>query len=157
VQTGEVVSKGAELELVTRIRQQLSINASYSFTDAKITRSNFAPELGARLSAQPRHKASLFVDYTKSTGPLAGAGGGFGVRYLSDTPGNIPSAWVPLVYTSPAATLFDATLHYDIPGWRLAVNGSNIFDKRYAGRCTGPMGCFFGQARQVIATLTKQF
>lgn len=157
VQTGEVVSKGLELELVTRIREQLSVNASYSYTDAKITESNIEAEVGARLSAQPRHKASLFVDYTKSTGPLAGAGGGFGVRHLSSTPGNVPSAWVPIVYTSPAVTLFDATLHYDIPGWRFAINGSNIFDKRYAGRCTGPMGCFFGQARQVIATVTKRF
>ena len=31
-----------------------------------------------------------------------------------------------------------------------------LFDKRYAGRCT-PQGCFFGQSRQVIATLTKRF
>jgi len=109
------------------------------------------------LSAQPRHKASLFVDYTKKTGPLAGAGAGLGVRYLSDSPGNLPTAYVPEIYTSPATTLFDAALHYDLPGWRFAVNGSNIFDKRYAGRCTGPMGCFFGQSRQIIATLTKTF
>jgi iron complex outermembrane receptor protein len=157
VQTGEVVSKGVELELVTRIRQQLSINASYSYTDATITKSNIAAEVGAWLAAQPRHKASMFVDYTKSTGSLAGAGAGFGVRYLSSTPGNIPSAYVPTVYTSPATTLFDATLHYDVPGWRFAINGSNLFDKRYAGRCTGPMGCFFGQARQIIGTVTKKF
>src|SRR5690606_17907266 len=30
VQTGEVVSKGVELELVTRIHEQLSVNAAYS-------------------------------------------------------------------------------------------------------------------------------
>lgn len=157
VQSGQVVSKGVELEGVARILEKLSINGSYSYTDAKITRSNYAPELGARLAAQPRHKASLFVDYTKSTGALAGAGLGVGVRYLSSTPGNLPSAFVPLIYTSPAVTLFDAALHYNIPGWRFAVNGSNLFDKRYAGRCTGSMSCFFGQSRQVIATATKTF
>ena len=157
VQAGEVVSKGLELEVVTRIREQLSINASYSYIDAKITKSNFALEDNARLSAQPRHKASLFVDYTKATGPLAGAGGGFGIRHLSSSPGNVPSVFVPLVYTSPAATLFDATLHYDLPGWRIAINGSNIFDKRYAGRCTSAMGCFFAEGRQIVGTLTKRF
>ncbi|WCT73130.1 TonB-dependent siderophore receptor [Sphingomonas naphthae] len=157
VQTGEVTSKGVELEAVARFREQLSVNAAYSFTDAKITKSNIPLELGARLAAQPRHKASLFVDYTKKTGALAGLGGGAGVRYLSQTPGNVPSAFTPLVYTSPATTLFDATLHYDLPGWRFAVNGSNIFDKRFAGRCTGPAGCFWGQTRQVIATVTKRF
>lgn len=157
IQTGEVVSKGVELELVGRFYQKLSLNAAYSYTDAKITRSDFAPEVGARLPATPRHKASLFVDYTHDKGALAGLGAGAGVRHLSSSPGVTPAAIGVELYTSPATTLFDATLHYDIPGWRFAVNGSNIFDKRYAGRCTGPTSCFFGQSRQVIGTVTKTF
>ena len=150
VQTGEVTSKGLELEVVARIRQQLSINASYSYTDAKISETNNADQLGARLSAQPRHKASLFVDYTMSNG----FGGGAGIRHLSNSNG-VVSLSAP--YTSPAVTLFDATLHYDIPGWRFAVNGSNLFDKRYAGRCTGPAGCFFAEGRRIVGTVTKRF
>ncbi len=157
IQTGQVVSKGVELEVVGRFHQKLSINASYSYTDAKITRSEFAPEVGARLEATPRHKASLFVDYTHDAGAFAGFGGGAGVRHLSSSPGVTPTTIPAVLYTSPAVTLFDATLHYDIPGWRFAVNGSNIFDKRYAGRCNGPLGCFFGQSRQVMATVIKRF
>ncbi|VWX53949.1 Iron complex outermembrane recepter protein [Novosphingobium sp. 9U] len=157
IQTGRVVSKGIELEAVARFYQKLSVNASYSYTDAKITRSDFAPEVGARLEATPRHKASLFVDYTQDLGALAGFGGGAGVRHLSSSPGVIPSTIGGELYSSPAVTLFDATLHYDLPGWRFAINGSNMFDKRYAGRCNGPTGCFFAQARQVIGTVTKQF
>jgi len=157
VQTGQVVSKGFELEAVTRIKEKLSVNASYSYTDATITRSNVAAELGARLAAQPKHKASLFVDYTLSSGTLAGLGGGVGVRYLSNSPGNVPSAFTPQLYVTPATTLFDATVHYDLDDWRLALNASNLFDKRYAGRCTGPVGCFWGQRRQVIATVTRKF
>ncbi|WP_070155062.1 TonB-dependent siderophore receptor [Sphingobium phenoxybenzoativorans] len=153
VQTGEVTSEGVELELVTRIHEQLSINASYTYTNARVTDANDADQLGARLPATPKSKATLFIDYIKATGPLAGLGGGVGVRYLSSSWGNQSNS-LPLV--SPATTLFDAALHYDIPGWRLAVNGSNIFDKRYAGRCT-PQGCFFGQNRQIIATVTKKF
>lgn len=157
IQTGRVVSKGVEVEVIGRFHQKLSVNASYSLTDAKITRSEFAPEIGARLEATPRHKVSLFVDYTQDKGALAGFGGGAGVRYLSSSPGVIPSIVGGELYTSPAVTLFDATLHYDLPGWRLAINGSNLFDKRYAGRCNGPTGCFFGQARQIIGTVTKTF
>lgn len=156
-QTGRIVSKGAELEFVGRFYQKLSVNAAYSYTDAKITRSDFAPEVGARLEATPKNKASLFVDYTQDKGALAGFGGGAGVRYLSNSPGNTPTTIPAVLYVSPAVTLFDATLHYDLPGWRFQLNGSNIFDKRYAGRCNGPMGCFFGQARQVVATVTKRF
>lgn len=162
VQTGKVVSKGVELEAVARIREQLSINASYSYTDAKVTESNNPLEIGARLPAQPQHKVSVFADYTMRSGLLAGAGAGVGVRHLSSSPGILPAtvfvgtdSFVSTL-TSPAVTLFDATLHYDIPGWRLAVNGSNLFDKTYVGRC-GTQGCFYGQSRQVIATLTKTF
>lgn len=157
IQTGEIVSKGFETELVARFNQKLSMNASYSYTDAKITKSDFAPEVGARLEATPRHKASLFVDYTQDTGALAGFGGGAGIRYLSSSQGTTSSSEGADLYVSPAVTLFDATLHYDLPGWRFAVNGSNIFDKRYAGRCNGPTGCFFGQKRQIIGTITKRF
>lgn len=163
VQAGEVRSQGLELEVVTRIKQQLSINASYTYTDAKVTKSNNPAELGARLPAQPKNKASLFVDYTSKLG----LGGGVGVRYLSESNGvlAVPGApivtpggvLVPNTFTSPSTTLFDATLHYDIPGWRFAINGSNIFDKKYAGRCTSLTGCFWGQSRQVIGTATKKF
>ena len=163
VQTGEVTSKGLELEIVARIRQQLSINASYTYLDAKVTESNNPAEVGGRLAAQPRHKASLFVDYTHR----GGAGGGIGVRHLSNSNGVValPGATVttpsgiviPATFTSPAVTLFDATLHYDLPGWRFAVNGSNLFDKRYAGRCTGLANCFFAEGRRIIATVTKRF
>ena len=63
----------------------------------------------------------------------------------------------PVVYDGEAATLFDAILSYDTPRWRLAVNGSNILDKRYVARCSGLAGCNFGAGRQVIATATAKF
>lgn len=153
VQTGKVVSKGVELEAVARIHERLNINTAYSYTAARITRSNVPAEVGARLAAQPRNKATLFVDYTTAIG--LGAGGG--VRYLSRSPGNIPATPTSTIYYTPATTLFDATVHYDIPGWRFQINGSNLFDKRYAGRCTGPVSCFFGQSRQVMGTVTERF
>ncbi|MCH8686563.1 TonB-dependent siderophore receptor [Pedomonas mirosovicensis] len=156
VQTGEVEVKGFELEAVARIHDQLSINGSYTYADTEVTESN-GPDLGARLVGQPKHKLSLFVDYTLQQGPLAGFGVGVGGRYLSNSPGSLPSAFAPTVYYTPSTTLFDAIIHYDTADWRFALNGSNIFDKRYAGRCTGPVGCFFGQSRQVIATVTRKF
>jgi iron complex outermembrane receptor protein len=48
-------------------------------------------------------------------------------------------------------------VHYDLPGWRFAINGSNIFDKTYVARCSGPGGCTYGAGRQVIGTLIKRF
>lgn len=156
-QSGEVEVKGAEIELVARIREQLSINGSYSYTDSEVLDSEVAVEIGAPLPVTPKHKASLFADYTFQRGGLAGFGFGAGVRHVSKSAGSLPGPFNPLVYISDASTLFDAILHFDTPDWRFAVNGSNVFDKRYVARCAGPNNCTFGAGRQVIGTATYKF
>lgn len=157
VQTGEVTVDGVELELVTRIRDALSVNVAYTYADARVTRSNVAGQRGAGQPFQPRHKASLFADYTLTAGPARGLGVGGGVRYLSDSPGGLPDAFNPVVIRTGESTLFDAVVRYATGDWRVAVNGTNLFDRRYVARCTGPVGCFFGPERQVIATVTRRF
>ncbi len=161
VQTGEVEVWGGEIELVARIREQLSINASYSYTHSEITESDNADALGARLVTTPKHKASLFVDYTFQKGGLGGLGFGGGIRYSGRSAGAVPdafttSATVETLY-SDRSTLFDAIVHYDTPGWRFAVNASNLFDKRYVARCASFSNCTYGAGRQVIGTVTKKF
>ena len=157
VETGEARVRGVELELVTRLRDALSVSASYTYADAEITKSNVPGQVGAGLFGQPRHKVSAFSDYTVQTGPLAGLGFGGGVRYITDSPGALPGPFTPVVYETGRAVLFDGLIRYSYGKTRLSVNGSNLADKRYAGRCTGPVGCFFAQGRQVIATLTQSF
>ena len=164
-QAGEVEIYGAELELVARIHEQLSINASYSYNHSEVTKNPNAPgDVGAPLPTTPKHKASIFADYTVKRGGLAGFGLGAGVRYNSDSAGSLPSGTYPAVPASLGptvvtgeATLFDATIHYDAPAFRLAVNGSNLFDKNYIARCTGLYGCVYAAGRQVIATVTAKF
>lgn len=152
IQLGQVTSEGIEIEGVARIRDQLSINGSYSYIDARVSKSNTPGELGKKLPTQPEHKFSLFVDYTLQTGPLGGLGFGVGGRHLSSSFGDNAN-----VYRMPATTLFDAIIHYDLPSWRFSVNGSNIFDKKYVGRCSGPVGCIYGQRLQVVGTITRKF
>lgn len=156
-QVGEVKVWGYELEFVTRIRDQLSINGSYSYNNSEVTESSTAAEVGAELPTTPKHKLSLFADYTLQNGPAAGLGFGFGGRYTSKSAGGLPGPFSPVIYFGESATLFDAIIHYDRPGWRFAINGSNIFDKTYVARCSGPAGCTYGAGRQVIATVTKRF
>lgn len=158
VQTGEVKVRGGEIELVTRIREQLSINASYSYLDSEVTKDdNFPGAVGARLVTTPKHKAGLFVDYTIQRGALGGLGFGAGGRYSSRSAGSLPNAFGPTVLYSNASTLVDAIIHYDTPGWRFAVNASNLFDKRYVARCESASNCSYGAGRQVIGTVTKRF
>lgn len=162
-QSGEVQSRGGEVELVARIRDRLTINGSYSYNESEILESNVAAEIGAELPTTPRHKASLFVNYNIQRGPLAGLGLGAGARYTSSSAGSLPvdpSSFNPSpfpVIRGESATLVDALVSYDLPGWRIAVNGSNILDERYVARCSGPVGCFYGAPRQVLLAVTRRF
>jgi iron complex outermembrane recepter protein len=162
-QGGEVEVKGFEAELVTRINEQLSINAAYSYNHSEVKSSPSHPEdIGFPMPTTPKNKFALFADYTFKSGSLAGFGGGAGIRYNSSSAGSLPSTTFPavpmgLTVVTGEATLFDAILHYDAPRFRIAINASNLFDKNYVARCTGLYGCVYGAGRQVIATLTGKF
>ncbi|WP_300379081.1 TonB-dependent siderophore receptor [Henriciella sp.] len=156
-QTGEVEVEGAEIELVSRIDDRLSINASYSYTDSEVVDSSTPAEIGEPLPVTPENKASLFVDYSFIDGPLAGFGIGGGVRYTGESQGALPGPFTPVVYTGEESTLVDAIIRYDTGQWRFAINGSNILDEQYVARCAGPAGCTYGAGRQVIATVTRKF
>jgi len=157
-QAGEVEVKGFETEFVTRLNEQLSINGSYTYTDSKVTKDPSNPaDIGAPLPTTPKNKVSLFADYTLHSGMAAGWGFGFGARYTAKSAGSLPGPYNPVVYWGQQATLFDAIIHYDTPTWRFAINGSNIFDKKYVARCSSAAGCTYGAGENVIATLTRKF
>jgi iron complex outermembrane receptor protein len=157
-QGGNVEVYGAEAEIVARIHQQLTLNASATYNHSEVRSSASEPaDVGLPLPTTPKYKLTAFADYTLQKGMLGGLGGGFGVRYNSRSTGALPGLFsTPVIYAGKA-TLFDAILHYDLPGWRFAVNGSNIFDKKYVARCASNFGCVYGAGQQIIGTITKKF
>ncbi|MHB8530882.1 MAG: TonB-dependent siderophore receptor [Caulobacteraceae bacterium] len=162
VQTGEVRVKGVELEAVARIRERLSLNAAYTYTDSKVVKSN-GTDLGQPVLTVPKNTAAFLADYTFQTGALAGFGAGFGVRYQGSSIGGYPSgnpataAQEAIALNSPPETLFDAMVHYDFRHWRVAVNASNVFDKKYIQRCSSLSQCFFANRRRVELTVGRKW
>jgi iron complex outermembrane recepter protein len=154
LQQGQVKVKGAELEVVARIHERLSLNASYSYTDSEVTRTAYPadPTLGKQLTLVPKNKVSAFADYTFQTGGLGGFGAGLGVRYISSTYGDTANNWLVAGYT-----LFDAVIHYNVDKWRFAVDGSNLGNKTYVSQCSSESDCFYGLKRKVVATVTRKF
>ncbi|HEX2594094.1 MAG TPA: TonB-dependent siderophore receptor [Rhizomicrobium sp.] len=150
-QTGAVRVQGFEIEGVTRISDQVSINASYSYTDSKVTKSG-GPDLGKQIPIVPKNKLSAFVDYTQQTGTFAGLGGGLGVRYNSAYYGDPVNT-----FRTPPVTLVDAIIHYDTEDRRLQFNASNLFDKAYLSRCSSTVQCFYGLRQNLSVTLTRKF
>lgn len=161
VQTGEVRSRGVELEGKTQVNRSLSLLTSYTYLDQIVTQSNNAAQLGKRLVGMPTHAAAAWADYTFRGGALDGFGLSGGVRYIGGSAGTtsnfLPNSTTP--FFIPSVTLFDAAVHYDLAGlgprfkgFLFQVNATNIFDKTYVGYCQDG-GCYYGLRRQAIATL----
>lgn len=147
-QTGEIRSRGIELEGVASLSARLDLIASYTYLDAEITRSDVPNQQGERPAQTPEHMASLWADYTLKGGWGAGAG----VRYLGSTFADTE----PNTVSVPGVTLFDAAAHYDWDNFRFALNVHNLLDKEYVA--AGFSGfTSYGAARTLKASVTYQW
>jgi iron complex outermembrane receptor protein len=162
VQTGEVRTRGVEVEVKGSLAFGLDLIGSYTYQDMKITATNTAAELGKRPVQVPEHMAALWGMYHLkhvSSGVLGGLSLGAGVRYVGESFGNSTNTLVV-----PSFTVADAALHYDLgylspsmKGTRFSINASNLFDKVYVASCgvgtSFDAGCYYGLRRTVLATL----
>lgn len=148
VQTGEVRSRGVEVEGHAELSRSLSVLASYSRLDQTVLKSNNGNQ-GNHPVQQPVQLASVWGDYTLHGGTLDKLGFGAGVRYIGKSYGSADNS-----LQVPSATLVDAAVHYDMDHWRLALNASNLFNKTYVSYCSSYMFCYYGAQRTVMATAT---
>ena len=151
IQTGEVSSRGIELEAVASLTNNLNLTAAYTYNDARVTKSNDA-DLGKRPARTPQHVASLWADYTIREGALNGLGFGAGVRYVGASAGDFTNT-----FEAPAYTLVDAMVRYEIDNWRFSVNATNLFDKYYVASCFALSQCNIGRARTVLGTVSYRW
>lgn len=153
VQTGEVQSKGVELEASHALGRDFYLTGALSYTNAKVTRSNFEPEVGAPLSDVPKRQASLWGVKTFALADAVKLRVGAGARYVGST----VSTGVTGSLTTPSYTLADALLALDWQRWTLSINATNLFDKRYYAPCRTFGDCFTGNRRNVIGTIDYRF
>lgn len=136
IQTGEVRSRGIEVEAVASLDFGLDLILAYTYLDPEITKSNVVDDEGERIEegetpeGVQKHTAALWADYTIQGGALAGLGFGAGVRYLGSTFGDVPNT-----IKVPGQTLVDAAVHYDWKNFRLALNATNLSDETYVATC----------------------
>jgi iron complex outermembrane receptor protein len=151
VQTGQIRVRGVELEGTARLNDNLSLNGSYSYTDARYTSANDA-SLGKQVLLVPPNQFSVLADYTVSSGRLAGFGFGAGVRYVGYSWGD-PTDAVKV----PSYTLVDAIAHYDLPHWHIALNANNLLDHVYIATCYSLESCNYGSRRTVYFTVARRW
>ncbi|MDT3253833.1 ferrichrome porin FhuA [Serratia sp. root2] len=157
-QSGEIRSRGVELEAKAALNANVNLIASYTYTDAKYTEdTNFQDKPTPEI---PKHMASLWADYTFHETAVSGLTLGSGVRYVG-TSSSFNSA-DNSTFKVPDYTLVDATIKYDLarfglPGSSVGVNINNLFDKTYVSSCYRDYACYWGAERQVVATATFRF
>ncbi|SFT57233.1 TonB-dependent siderophore receptor [Mesorhizobium sp. YR577] len=157
-QTGEIRSRGIELEGVASLDAGWDVRAAYTYLDTKITSPTSVNEDGTSDEGNtpfgvPSHSASLWANYSFTSGKLEGLGLGAGVRYVGSSYGDDANT-----FKVPGATLVDAAVRYDWNSVRLQLNASNLFDKKYVASCfSESFGCFYGEGRKVTGTMTYRW
>ncbi|WP_426445789.1 ferrichrome porin FhuA [Siccibacter colletis] len=158
VQSGEIRSRGVELEAKAAVNANINVTAAYSYTDAEYTHdTNYE---GKRPAEVPRNMASLWMDYTFNETALSGFTFGAGTRYVGDTSSFYAAN--NQTFNVGSYTLVDAMVKYDLgriglPDSSVAVNVNNLFDREYVSSCYRDTACYWGAERQVVATATFRF
>jgi iron complex outermembrane receptor protein len=152
VQTGEVTSRGVELEAVANVMPGLKVTASHTVYDIFVSRDLDATLIGKVPTNTPSQLTSGWADYTIQSGFLTGLGFGGGVRYVGKSYADNMNTLVV-----PSYLLGDAAIQYEWQGWRYALNVSNITDKIFVGSCSSSTACFYGDRRRVTASASYKW
>lgn len=153
VQTGEQRSKGIELDLVYEPMPALSLLATYTFTDAEVTKDSVTP-VGSRLRAVPRHAGRLAARYRFQEEALKGLEIGGGVTAVSARELTLPNT-----VSVGGMTLADAQASYDFQVVNLSLSVVNLFNRKgfepyqyLGGAYVAPV-----RPRSAFVTLRKNF
>jgi iron complex outermembrane recepter protein len=122
--TGEARSQGVEVDVIGQVTKELSLIASYAYTDTKVLEDTYY--VGKTLANVPETAASLWASYDFTPRWR----GGIGAFYQGDRWGDIANTFI-----LPAYTRIDAMMSYGLKalGTKAALqfNVNNLFDARY--------------------------
>jgi iron complex outermembrane recepter protein len=151
-QTGEVTSRGIELEAVANATKELKLIGAFTAYHLFNSRDLDPSLVGKTPTNTPELLVSGWADYTFKDGPLEGVGFGGGVRYVG-------SSWADAANTLevPAVVLGDLAVHYEWQNWRTAINVINLTDKIYVASCASATSCFYGDRRRVTASVSYKW
>ncbi|WP_026145199.1 TonB-dependent siderophore receptor [Pseudomonas asplenii] len=153
--TGEVRSRGLEMDLSGRLSDRWSLIGSYAYTDAKVTKD--ANYQGNDLQNVAKNSGSLSAVY--DFGTLVGGDQlrvGAGARYVGERAGDAANT-----FELPGYTVADAFATYDtkVEGQKVKFqfNVKNLFDKTYYTSAASSVFVSMGDSRQVSLSSTLEF
>lgn len=151
IPVGEQRSRGVELDIAGEILPGWNVIASYTYTDAEVTRDN-SPREGNQLSGVPENAASVWSTYEIQNGDLQGLGFGLGLFFVGERQGDLDNT-----YQIPSYVRTDAAVFYRRDNWRAAINIKNLFDVDYIESSFNRIALSPGQPFTVLATVSVEF
>ncbi|NOI29386.1 TonB-dependent siderophore receptor [Vibrio coralliilyticus] len=149
VQIGEIQNRGAEFGAVANVTESLTLVGNVAYVDSEIKADTDQSIVGNRPQQVADLLASAWAKYQVFGGTFDGVSVGGGVRYVSDTYGDNKEQ-----NKVPSFTLYDATVSYRFDDYKFQVAAKNIFDKEYISTCYSSSTCFYGDRRNVIASVS---
>ncbi|EKQ2080649.1 TonB-dependent siderophore receptor [Salmonella enterica] len=155
-QTGEVRSRGVELESRAALTDNINIMLSYAWVNNVVTSANDNTQ-GRHPVGVPAQTGSMWLDYRFNKGPFQGLLIGGGTRYLGASWGNGTNT-----FRVPAVWLSDMTIRYTPGAWHLynlelGLTLNNLTNKSYVASCTSAPYCSIGVGRNVTGSISWFF
>ena len=149
---GEVKARGFEASAQANVTEGLKAIAAFTYIDMEVVK-DLRPELVGNTPVQvPDLTASFWLDYSFQNDALSGLSVAAGVRHVGKSWANDANT-----LKVPAATLVDAAIRYEKDNWSVALNASNLFDKRYVASCQSEGSCGYGAGRTFMLKASTSF
>lgn len=152
---GEARSRGVEVDLTGRVTDDLSLIATYAYTDAMILKGVNA---GNRLWNVPRNAGSLWAKYDFQQEAVRGLSIGAGVYFQGQKEGDTANS-----FELPGYGRVDALIKYQLPIKKakttLQFNVENLLDHRYYASTVGWSPTFInpGAPRSFMGSVKVEF
>jgi iron complex outermembrane receptor protein len=150
-QTGEIGSKGLEVESNLHLTDAWKMTTAYAYTDAEILNDETASNVGLVPYWMPKHSGSIWNSYELNNGVTAAAGW----RYVGTTYNRSNTM------KTAAFGLYDMSVAYDLDkasvklkGAKVQLTVNNVFDKKYVSSCANDYACFYGSERSAMAKIS---
>lgn len=153
IQTGEVQSRGLDINIAGSLTPEWRVIAGYAFIDAEVTKDSTIP-VGASLQNIPRHNFALWNVYEFRSGAMKGFGFGAGVSAMDARSGTGSGD----NFTLPGFAKVDLLGFYKLTdSAKLSLNVYNLFDTEYYERALGALRVVPGTPLSAVAALSVTF
>lgn len=156
IATGEVRSRGIEVDVSGQVTDGLSLIASYAYIDSEITKDNRGNE-GHKFFNIPEHSGSFWAKYSVQDAALRGLNFGAGAYIVGKRQGNNANSW-----QLPGYVRIDGFVSYTMKVGASRVtaqlNVNNLLDKRiYESSALGVFSAMPGAPRNFMGAIRVEF